>query len=62
LRKIVLAYKTACHINDAETEESEDDTKSKFKIASSVVFNNLMSFCVRDLPDILIEFLDFKKK
>eukprot|EP01127_Copromyxa_protea_P009169 TRINITY_DN2141_c0_g1_i1.p1 TRINITY_DN2141_c0_g1~~TRINITY_DN2141_c0_g1_i1.p1 ORF type:complete len:709 (-),score=206.78 TRINITY_DN2141_c0_g1_i1:52-2178(-) len=48
-KKLVQAFHYACHINDTE----DDSTKAfseRFKILNSSIFNELMLFCIKDLP------------
>jgi nucleolar complex protein 2 len=53
LKRIVSAYKTACHLSDASGQQQEDsdeeDTpkkKREFQITSPVVFDRLMAVCL----------------
>lgn len=42
LKKLVAAYKTACHMSDADGDNSEKKKKNKYHIDSSAVFDRLM--------------------
>lgn len=55
LKRIISAYKTACHLSDAsrqdKAEDSDDDeapkrNKREFQITSPVVFDRLMAVCL----------------
>ena len=53
LKRIISAYKTACHLSDASAQQQEDsdeeDTpkkKKEFQITSPVVFDRLMTSCL----------------
>lgn len=59
LKKLILAFKVCCYLTEQEGEdEDEEITKAKFQIASSSVFNNVMTFCFKQLPVVFAELLD----
>ena len=53
LKRIISAYKTACHLSDVSTQQQEDSDdedapkkKKEFQITSPVVFDRLMAVCL----------------
>ena len=53
LKRIISAYKTACHLSDASAQQQEDSDeeavprkKKEFQITSPVVFDRLMAICL----------------
>ena len=53
LKRIISAYKTACHLSDVSTQQQEDSDdegapkkKREFQITSPVVFDRLMAICL----------------
>lgn len=62
-KKLVLAFRAACHSGDATAAGAEEDDGSSpsftFAIASSSVFNHLMLFCLRNMPTIFNNMLGY---
>lgn len=54
LKRIISAYRTACHLSDANAQDKEEDSddedagkkKKEFQITSPVVFDRLMAVCL----------------
>ncbi|KAL9178409.1 hypothetical protein ACHAXT_000056 [Thalassiosira profunda] len=50
LKRLVAAYKTACHLSDASPQQDDDGEEEKkkkeFRITSPVVFDRLMAVCL----------------
>lgn len=57
LKRIISAYRTACHLSDANAQDNEEDSddenregagrkKKEFQITSPVVFDRLMAVCL----------------
>jgi nucleolar complex protein 2 len=58
LKRIISAYKTACHLSDASAQQQEDSDdedapqkKKEFQISSPVVFDRLMAVCLTGCSD-----------
>jgi nucleolar complex protein 2 len=59
LKRIISAYKTACHLSDASTQQQQEDSdeedapkkKKEFQITSPVVFDRLMAVCLSGCSD-----------
>ena len=43
LKRIISAYKTACHLSDASQDDESSSNRKKFQITSPVVFDRLMA-------------------
>ena len=43
LKRIISAYKTACHLSDASQDDEASSSRKKFQITSPVVFDRLMA-------------------
>lgn len=48
LKRIISAYKTACHLSDAaDNDEEKDRSRKSYHIDDSAVFDRLMGICLR---------------
>ncbi|KAL6061879.1 Nucleolar Complex 2 protein [Balamuthia mandrillaris] len=60
-KRLVVAFKVACHTNDADGEAAENEVHQAINIADSDAFNGLVLFCLKSMPLIFDKLLLYKR-
>eukprot|EP00762_Andalucia_godoyi_P003089 ANDGO_01065.mRNA.1 Nucleolar complex protein 2 homolog len=50
LKKLLLAFRSACHVSDVDTDKSQNQLKHSYRIETGALYNKIIVCCLRSVP------------